>query len=458
MLFDTIAAISTPRGEGGIGIIRISGEKSFEILNKIFKTKNPNKDLGFYKFNYGFIHDNKKVIDETMVVRMKSPKTYTCEDVVEINCHGGYLVTEKVLELVLKNGARHAEKGEFTKRAFMNGRIDLSQAEAVMDLIQGKTETSISLSLDQLRGDLRDKVKKFKKALLDVTAHVNVVLDYPEEGIDDPLPKNLRENLEKVYEEANDLIKSYEKGKKIKEGVKTVIIGKPNVGKSTLLNSLLREERAIVTHIPGTTRDVIEEVINIKGIPLVLIDTAGIRETEDIVENIGVLKSKEFIQKADLILLVLDASRNLETEDIEIIRTIKEKNKKSIVLLNKIDLDRKMKEEEINKLELNNIIEISAKDSFGIDEMENKIYDFIFEESISDSSEKLVITNVRHKTALEKTKDAINNIFITIDTEMPMDLISVDLREALDALSEITGEISSEDVLDHVFGNFCVGK
>ncbi|MBP7026142.1 MAG: tRNA uridine-5-carboxymethylaminomethyl(34) synthesis GTPase MnmE [Leptotrichiaceae bacterium] len=458
MLFDTIAAISTPRGEGGIGIIRISGDKSFEILNKIFKTKNPNKDLGFYKFNYGFIHDNEKIIDETMAVRMKAPKTYTCEDVVEINCHGGYLVTEKVLELVLKNGARHAEKGEFTKRAFMNGRIDLSQAEAVMDLIQGKTETSISLSLDQLRGDLRDKIKDFKKALLDVTAHVNVVLDYPEEGIDDPLPKNLRENLEKVYEEANDLIRSYEKGKKIKEGVKTVIIGKPNVGKSTLLNSLLREERAIVTHIPGTTRDVIEEVINIKGIPLVLIDTAGIRETEDIVENIGVLKSKEFIEKADLILLVLDASRSFEKEDIDIIKTIKEKNKKSIVLLNKIDLDRRIDEEEIKKLELNNIIEISAKDSLGIDEMENKIYDFIFEESISDSSEKLVITNVRHKTALEKTKDAINNIFTTIDTEMPMDLISVDLREALDALSEITGEISSEDVLDHVFGNFCVGK
>ena len=458
MLFDTIAAISTPRGEGGIGIIRISGDKSFEILNKIFKTKNPNKDLGFYKFNYGFIHDNNKIIDEIMVVRMKAPKTYTCEDVVEINCHGGYLITEKVLELVLKNGARHAEKGEFTKRAFMNGRIDLSQAEAVIDLIQGKTETSISLSLDQLRGDLKDKIKDFKKALLDVTAHVNVVLDYPEEGIDDPLPKNLRINLEKVYDEANDLINSYKKGKKIKEGVKTVIIGKPNVGKSTLLNSLLKEERAIVTHIPGTTRDVIEEIINIKGIPLVLIDTAGIRETEDIVENIGVVKSKEFIEKSDLILLVLDASKPMEKEDIEIISIIKEKNKKSIVILNKIDLERKIEEKEINNLKLNNIIEISAKKLFGIEEMENKIYDFIFEESIKDSSEKLIITNIRHKTALEKTKEAINNIFITIDNEMPMDLISVDLREALDALSEITGEISSEDVLDHIFGNFCVGK
>jgi len=455
MLFDTIAAISTPRGEGGIGIIRISGDKSFEILERIFNTKNPNRDLGFYKFNYGFIHDNGKIVDEVMAVRMKAPKTYTCEDVVEINCHGGHLISEKVLELVLKNGARHAEQGEFTKRAFMNGRIDLSQAEAVMDIIHGKTEKSISLSLEQLRGDLRDKIASFKKALLDVTAHVNVVLDYPEEGIDDPLPSNLRENLENVYAEADRLISSYDKGKKIKEGIKTVIAGKPNVGKSTLLNSLLKEERAIVTHIPGTTRDVIEEIINIKGIPLVLTDTAGIRKTEDIVENIGVEKSKKFIENADLVLLVLDASRELETEDREVIEEIQNHNKKTIVLLNKIDLERKIELEEFN---LENILEISAKDNIGIEDMEERIYSYIVEENVEDSSEKLIITNIRHKTALEKTKDAIRNIFETIDAGMPMDLISVDLKEALDSLSEITGEISSEDILDHVFGNFCVGK
>lgn len=455
MLFDTIAAISTPRGEGGIGIIRISGDKSFEILDRIFNTKNPNRDLGFYKFNYGFIHDNGKIIDEVMVVRMKAPKTYTCEDVVEINCHGGHLISEKVLELILKNGARHAEQGEFTKRAFMNGRIDLSQAEAVMDIIHGKTEKSISLSLEQLRGDLRDKIASFKKDLLDVTAHVNVVLDYPEEGIDDPLPSNLRENLENVYAEADRLISSYDKGKKIKEGIKTVIAGKPNVGKSTLLNSLLKEERAIVTHIPGTTRDVIEEIINIKGIPLVLTDTAGIRKTEDIVENIGVEKSKKFIENADLVLLVLDASRELESEDREVIEEIQNHNKKTIVLLNKIDLERKIELEEFN---LENILEISAKDNIGIEDMEERIYSYIVEENVEDSSEKLIITNIRHKTALEKTKDAIRNIFETIDAGMPMDLISVDLKEALDSLSEITGEISSEDILDHVFGNFCVGK
>ena len=455
MLFDTIAAISTPKGEGGIAIIRISGDKSFEILDKIFIKKNPNADLGFYKLNYGFIKDGEKIVDEVMVVRLKAPKSYTCEDIVEINCHGGTLVSEKVLELVLRNGARHAESGEFTKRAFMNGRIDLSQAEAVMDIIQGKTEKSVSLSLDQLRGDLRDKVNEFKKALLDITAHVNVVLDYPEEGIDDPLPVELRDNLEKVYEEANRLIDSYDTGKKIKEGIKTVIVGKPNVGKSTLLNALLREERAIVTHIAGTTRDVIEEIINIKGIPLVLVDTAGIRKTDDIVENIGVEKSKQFIEKADLVLLVLDASKELENEDIEVINQIKENKKKVIVLLNKIDLNKKINLEGHN---LENIVEISAKDNIGIEDMQEKIYSYIVEEDVENSSEKLIITNIRHKTALEKTKDAIRNIFETIDMGLPMDLISVDLKEALDSLSEITGEISSEDILDHVFGNFCVGK
>jgi tRNA modification GTPase len=456
-MFETIAAISTPRGEGGIGIIRISGDDSFEILNKIFKAKNPNKDLGFYKFNYGFIYDGDFMLDEAMVVRMKGPKTYTCEDVVEINCHGGYLVTQKILELVLKKGARHAEKGEFTKRAFMNGRIDLSQAEAVMDIIQGKTEKSISLSLEQLRGDLRDKIKNLKKLLLDVTAHVNVVLDYPEEGIDEPLPAHLRDNLTDVHTEINKLINSYNKGKKIKEGIKTAIIGKPNVGKSTLLNSLLKEERAIVTHIPGTTRDIIEEVINIRGIPLVLVDTAGIRETEDLVENIGVEKSKEIVEKSDLILFVLDASRELEKDDHEIINLIRENNKKAIILLNKIDLERKIKREDIDFFD-GEVLEISAKEETGIEDMEERIYNYILKEDVEDSSEKLIITNIRHKSALEKTKEAVENIFETIDSEMPMDLISVDLKEALDSLSEITGEISSEDILDHVFSNFCVGK
>lgn len=454
-LFDTIAAISTARGEAGIGIVRLSGDKSFEILNKIFKPFNPKNELGNYKLTYGYIYDGDKLIDEVLVSRMKGPKSYTTEDIVEINCHGGYITTKKILETVLKNGARLAQIGEFTKRAFMNGRIDLSQAEAVIDIIHGKNEKSVSLSLEQLKGSIKEKVKEFKEAFLDITAHVNVVMDYPEEGIDDPLPLELRLKLENVYKKADELIKTYDKGKKIKEGIKTAIVGKPNVGKSTLLNALLNEERAIVTHIAGTTRDVIEEIINIKGIPLLLADTAGIRETKDIVEEIGVKKSLDFIENADLILLVLDYSRELDLEDIKVIEKIKESNKKSIVILNKVDLEKKL---DIEKYNFENIIEVSAKENINIDIMENKIYEYITEEEVEDSNEKLILTNIRHKTALEKTKESIENIFSTIDSGMPLDLISVDLKEGLDSLSEITGEITSEDILDHIFAKFCVGK
>ncbi|WP_064612267.1 tRNA uridine-5-carboxymethylaminomethyl(34) synthesis GTPase MnmE [Streptobacillus moniliformis] len=455
MFFDTIAAISTARGESGIGIVRISGDRAFDILNEIFIPYTKNKDLGNYKLNYGYIYDEGKAVDEVLVSRMKGPRSYTTEDIVEINCHGGYYTTKKIIEVVLKKGARMAEIGEFTKRAFMNGRIDLSQAEAVIDIIHGKTEKSVSLSLDQLKGSLRDQIKEFKEAFLDITAHVNVVMDYPEEGIDDPLPLELRKKLEEVYKKADTLISSYDKGKKIKEGIKTVIVGKPNVGKSTLLNTLLQEERAIVTSVPGTTRDVIEEIINIKGIPLVLVDTAGIRETDDIVENIGVKKSLEFIEMADLVLLVLDSSKEIEEEDIRVIEKILELEKQYIVLLNKIDLERKL---DISKYNLNNIVEISAQNNINMDKMENEIYEFITDNEIDDSSERLILTNIRHKTALEKTKESIKNIFDTIDMGMPLDLISVDLKEGLDSLSEITGEITSEDVLDHIFAKFCVGK
>ncbi|MBZ4683860.1 MAG: tRNA modification GTPase trmE [Fusobacteriales bacterium] len=457
MIFDTIAAISTPRGEGGIGIVRISGDLALDILEKIFIPASDKKvkELKTFTINYGkLINEKKEIVDEVLVSIMKAPKTYTKEDIVEINCHGGYLVTEKVLELVLRNGARHAEQGEFTKRAFINGRIDLTQAEAVMDLIHSKTDKSISLSLDQLRGDLREKIAELKKMLLDVAAHVNVVLDYPEEGIDDPLPDNLYDNLKDVYSQCDDLINSYDTGKMIKEGIKTAIVGKPNVGKSSLLNALLREERAIVTHVAGTTRDVIEEVINIKGIPLIIVDTAGIRKTEDIVENIGVEKSKELIEKADLVLFVVDSSTEVTKEDIEIYEKVK--NKKVLGILNKTDLDRKI---DISKFKnIDSFIEISAKEKIGIKDIEDSIYNLVISGHVENNSQKLVITNVRHKSALEKTKDSIKNIFETIDMGMPMDLIAIDLRVALDSLSEITGEISTEDLLDHVFSNFCVGK
>lgn len=456
-MFDTIAAISTPRGEGGIGIVRISGDRAIEILGKIFKPKSEKeiKELRNFSINYGKLYnENNELVDEVLVSIMKGTKTYTAEDIVEINCHGGYLITEKVLELVLRFGARHAEQGEFTRRAFVNGRIDLTQAEAVMDLIHSKTDKSISLSLDQLRGDLKSQIAHLKKLLLDVAAHVNVVLDYPEEGIDDPLPDNLVDNLETVMNTANELILSYDKGKMIKEGVKTAIVGKPNVGKSSLLNALLREERAIVTHIAGTTRDIIEEVINIKGIPLVLVDTAGIRKTDDLVENIGVEKSFEQIEKADFILFVVDGSTELDNEDFKINEKLR--GKKVLGIVNKNDLNQVAKLSELDSVD--SFINISAKESIGIFDMEEQIYDLIVRGTVEDSSKKLIITNIRHKTALEKTKDAIKNIFETINMGLPMDLIAVDLKEALDSLSEVTGEISTEDLLDHVFKNFCVGK
>lgn len=455
-MFDTIAAISTPRGEGGIGIVRLSGDESLGILSKIFKPKSKKdvKDIKSYTINYGHIYDGEELIDEVLVSVMKAPNTYTREDIVEINCHGGYLITQKVLELVLKNGAKIAEPGEFTRRAFLNGRLDLTQAEAVIDLIHGKTDKSISLSLNNLRGDLRDQINHLKKILLDVAAHVNVVLDYPEEGVDEPIPEHLIIELHNVKDTITKLVESYDKGKMIKEGIKTAIVGKPNVGKSSLLNSILREERAIVTSIAGTTRDTIEEIINIKGIPLIMVDTAGIRKTQDEVENIGVQKSKKMLKEADLVLFVLDSSRDFSDEDREIYDSIE--SEKVIGILNKIDMEKKLDITNLTKVK--KWIEISALENIGIDTLENEIYNFILSENIEDSSEKLIITNIRHKSALEKTKKSIENIFETIDMGYPMDLIAVDLNDALDSLSEVTGEISSEDLLDHIFSNFCVGK
>ena len=404
-MFDTIAAISTPRGEGGIGIVRISGSEALNILCEIFKPKSRRNisELKSYTINYGHIYDGDKLIDEVLVSIMKKPNTYTKEDIVEINCHGGYIITEKVLELVLKKGAVLAEPGEFTRRAFLNGRLDLTQAESVMDIIHSKTEKSISLSLNQLRGDLKEQIHNLKKLLLDVAAHVNVVLDYPEEGIDEPLPKNLRGNLEEVISTTTKLINSYDKGKMIKEGVKTAIVGKPNVGKSSLLNSILREERAIVTRVAGTTRDTIEEIVNIKGIPLIMIDTAGIRKTDDEVENIGVLKSKSLIKDADLILFVLDASRELSEEDIEIYNSIE--SDKVIGILNKIDMDRNINLEGLDKIK--KWIEISALEKLGIEGLEDEIYEYVVSGQVEDSSEKLVITNIRHKTAFVDRKSVV---------------------------------------------------
>lgn len=457
MIFDTIAAISTARGEGGIAIVRLSGDLSQKILKNIFRDKNKKKVESFNSFslNYGFIVDeNEKIADEVVAGIMLAPNTYTREDIIEINCHGGTLVTNKILEIVLKNGARLATPGEFTKRAFMNGRIGLSQAEAVIEIIRSKTENAVNVSIEHLRGDLQEKIKELKKLLIDVASHVNVVLDYPEEGIDDPLPDDLYDNLKEAENQIIKLIKSYDKGKKIRDGIKTAIIGKPNVGKSSLLNCLLREERAIVTNIPGTTRDIIEEVININGIPLVLVDTAGIRETDDIIENIGVNKSRESISAANLILFVIDGSEEIDNQDMEIYNNLTGKD--IIGIINKSD---KIQKADISRFENIKLwINISAKEDVGIEKMEDEIYNHIISKEIETSSEEIIITNIRHKIALENTLESIKNIFVTIDKKMPMDLISIDLNEALSYLSEITGEITSEDILDNIFKNFCVGK
>jgi len=387
---------------------------------------------------------------------MRAPNTYTCEDIVEINCHGGFLITHEILEIVLKNGAKYASQGEFTKRAFMNGRIDLSQAESVIDIIKGKTEESIENSLKQLRGDLKEKISQLKQDLIDVASHVNVVIDYPEEGIEEPLPDDMKDNLIKVKKSIEELIISYEKGKILKEGIKTAIVGKPNVGKSSLLNALLKEERAIVTHVPGTTRDIIEEVINIKGVPLILVDTAGIRDTEDIVENIGVEKSKNMISNSDLILFVIDSSNDINNEDYQIFSYMDDKE--IIGILNKVDILDKKIDFRAKFPKIKNWIEISAKNNIGIDKMENTIYKHIINQNIEDTAGNIIITNTRHKAALDKTQQGIENIFETISNDFPLDLISVDLKEAIDSLSEITGEITNEDILDNVFSKFCVGK
>ncbi|MDR3258313.1 MAG: tRNA uridine-5-carboxymethylaminomethyl(34) synthesis GTPase MnmE [Fusobacteriaceae bacterium] len=459
MIFDTITAISTPVGDGGIGIVRISGEDALHILEKIFIPKSGKKinDLSNFSINYGHIHDNFSIIDEVLVSVMKGHKTYSGENIIEINCHGGYFLVNRILEIVLKNGVRLAEKGEFTRRGFLNGRIDLIQAEATIDIINSKNDKSNVLAINQLRGDLSDKIKSLKKLILDVAAHINVVLDYPEEGIDDPIPSNLVENLEIVKKEIGDLINSYESGKIIKDGIKTAIIGKPNVGKSSILNALIKEERAIVTNIPGTTRDVIEESIKIKGINLLLTDTAGIRNTNDFIENIGVTKAKEILKKADLILFIIDSSKELENEDIEIYNSLlEEKIDKTIGIINKIDIKKILHLDKVDKIK--KWIEISALTNEGINKMENEIYDFIIKEKVEKYQNKIIITNIRHKSSLDKVMVAINNLLNIIREGFPMDLMAIDIRDALDYLGEITGEISSEDLLDHIFKNFCVGK
>lgn len=455
---DTIAAIATAPGEGGIGIIRISGEKSLQVAQSIFKSKSGKmiKDYNARTLIYGTVVDNEKVIDEVLVAYMKGPNSYTAEDVIEINCHGGFISVKKILELILSKDVRLAEAGEFTKRAFLNGRIDLSQAEAIIDVIKSKTDMAHEVAQSQLEGSLAKKIKDLRMNVTEVLAHLEVSIDFAEEDVEEITYQTLEEKALEFRNEIKKLYDTAESGKILRDGLKTVIVGKPNVGKSSLLNSILGENRAIVTDIAGTTRDVIEEFVNIKGIPLKIVDTAGIRETEDVVEKIGVEKSRESFSTADLVIMVLDVSRKLSEEDMEILESLK--NKKTIVLLNKMDLEPQIELEKIEEfVNSEDIIKISALKHQGIEELQDKIEAMVYHGSVKNSS-NLMITNSRHKDALFKAYESINDAISAIEQRMPYDFIEVDFKNIWDYLGYINGDTVREDLLDTIFANFCIGK
>ncbi|QSZ27364.1 tRNA uridine-5-carboxymethylaminomethyl(34) synthesis GTPase MnmE [Aceticella autotrophica] len=459
MFFDTIAAISTAPGEAGIGIIRISGNDAIKVVSHIFKSKK-NVDFKNYKshtIHYGNIIDpeNGEIYDEVLVSVMKKPNTYTKEDIVEINCHGGFITTSKILELTIKYGARLAEPGEFTKRAFMNGRIDLSQAEAVIDIIKSKTVLSNKYAQKQLEGDLKNKIYLIKEKLVGLIAHIYALMDFSEEDIELFNDNELLNGIKDAIDNIDILLSTSDSGRILREGLKTAIIGKPNVGKSSLLNALLKENRAIVTEIPGTTRDIIIEYLNIKGIPVKLIDTAGIRKTEEIIEGIGVERSKEVIKDADLIILIFDSSRPLSSEDYEILNLINNEN--VIYVLNKIDLPMKIDINTIKKISSGNFMKISTKENIGLEELEDAVYNKVFKIKKYEDND-VVITNMRHKDALYKAKDHLLACLKTIEDGLTEDFVSIDLSLAIECLGLVTGETASEDLINEIFKRYCVGK
>lgn len=457
--FDTICAIATPIGEGGVAIIRISGEKALDIASKIFLAKNKQdiKQMQTYTMRYGNVIDldSNEIVDDVILSYMKGPHSYTGENVVEINCHGGVVATNRVLNQIVKVGARLAEPGEFTKRAFLNGRIDLSQAEAIMDIIKAKTDLSMKSAMMQSNGSLSKEIAELRKYLLNVLALIEYAVDFTEDDedvVDDNLIIQIKDGINKTLLRVKNLLKNADEGKIIRDGLNVVIVGKPNVGKSSLLNALLKEKRAIVTDIAGTTRDVIEEYINLDGIPIRITDTAGIRDTEDAVEKIGVQKSKEKIEEADLIILMLDTSREIDNEDKAITDFIK--NKKYITLLNKVDLNGKLPEDLAESLD--NKIEISAKTGFGLDTLKEEIKKLFFDGKID--SESLIISNTRHKQALYRALENCDIALDRVNANEYLDLISIYITTAMKALGEITGDELEEDLLNKIFSEFCVGK
>ena len=455
--FDTIAAISTSIGEGGISIIRISGDKSVDIVDSIFVGKNNRKlyDFKSYTMRYGHVVDkNGSRLDEVIISYMKGPKSFTAEDTIEINCHGGVVGTNRILQEIIRAGARMAEPGEFTKRAFLNGRIDLSQAEAVIDIIRAKTELSMKSALMQSEGSISKEIKTIRNKLLSVIAHIEVTVDYPEEDIEEITAEKVSEDVTTIISSIDTLLSTADEGKILREGLSTVIVGKPNVGKSSLLNALVKEKRAIVTDVPGTTRDAIEEYISIEGIPVKIVDTAGIRETDDIVEKIGVEKSKEKIDEADLVILILDSSSELSREDREIIKYIKEK--KYIVLLNKSDLGGKIDISELQSLKSKYITNISVKTGEGLNYVKEHIKDLFFNGEIK--TEGVFVTNNRHKQSLIRAKENLESSLHALEYTLAIDLASIDIRNAWVNLGEITGEALEEDIIHKIFSEFCLGK
>ena len=453
---DTIAAISTSPGIGGIGIIRMSGEDCFQILEKIFKPKNKQsiEKIKGYTMKFGKIVDKDNIIDEVLVSYFKSPKSYTSENMCEINSHGGIVIMNKILDLCIKNGANLAEPGEFTKRAFLNGRIDLSQAEAVIDIINAKTDKEAEVSLKQLEGSLSEKIEKIRKIVISVMADIEATIDYPEYDLEEVTNAKIIKVLDEVDILLKSLEKSFYNGKILREGISTAIIGRPNAGKSSLLNLILNEERAIVTDIEGTTRDTIEEFISIDGIPLKIIDTAGIRNAKDEVEKIGVEKAMDIAKRSDIIIAIFDSSKKLNEEDKKILELLKDKN--AIILLNKIDLEKIIKVDEFKEIN-KPVIEISTKTNEGIDKLYEEISKMFKLKEIANDGETIV-SNVRHKNIIINSRRNLEKARETINNNMPIDIISTYLKEIIEELGKITGETVTDDVITEIFSKFCLGK
>ena len=455
---DTIAAIATPGSGAGIGVIRISGEHAVEVAEKIFRPKNKNKRLSeqpTYTIHYGNIVDGEELLDEVIVLLMRGPHSYTAEDTVEIDCHGGTFVMRKILELVIRNGARPAEPGEFTKRAFLNGRIDLSQAEAVMDVIEAKNQYALQSSIGQLKGSLLEKIQEMREKILYEIAYIESALDDPEHISLDGYPAHLGGKVDNLIEMASDLLKSSQNGRVLREGIRTVIVGKPNAGKSSLMNVLVGSNRAIVTDMAGTTRDILEEQIQLKGLSLNIVDTAGIRKTDDPVEQIGVERAKKAMQDADLILYVVDSSADLDENDEEIISFLQDQN--AIILLNKADLPSALTVEKMQERLKKPTVSISALEETGMDELSDLIENMFLSGEIS-FNDQIYLTNVRHQTAMQQVQESLMKVKESISLGMPEDFFSIDLMDAYESLGSIIGESVGEDLVNEIFSKFCMGK